>query len=637
MTVFCQTNQYLKSFLFRQYLQHSFSDKTCELSKDSAILAWLLNVESYSSEPSFMIYVVERTGNCSFYLITTSPAVFTSLARRPKVPHDPAIEFLAFSAMTDSGSPDDTEGSPYEVLIESDGTDELTFSPDAADDRIPILDWAISSCEIYLPRVHFSKCGRSSVRVTLPTSFIPDQLAAVNCFNQSATLAEFTLSLSDDYSFNSGTISELTNPVYGPLFPGRFLVSQAAMRFCSPKYTPKKKYNCQLYVMEPQGILDDSKIAQLVSEGYSPESAARALVVTHGNLKAARQFLTTGVTSREPEFPDVNYRDCPLFYFILEVTESILNLSDHCCICGKPLGISVLRPSLCDDHICFFGATELGLCAQVSGEIRRGPLVADFLVSLASSALDTKWYRPPLPESLRPHAKAFFAKLPAIRTLTRFTTDAELKRSLGEVNYEILRFILMSNRCHLLELPPHLKMKQCANETEQLLCVNGAPELELQFQQKLKKSSRQWLWHGSTASRWHSILHTGLQDLGSTSDRINGGADYFGPGVYQSQFSQLSILYAQSINQALGATNVSTYAASQLGANLIVLALIENVKNPLLKQVAHDEWTQQDVGGLIVRCLLVVKKQFQWDLVADPKAELPSFATCMRWVADHPL
>jgi hypothetical protein len=141
---------------------------------------------------------------------------------------------------------------------------------------------------------------------------------------------------------------------------------------------------------------------------------------------------------------------------------------------------------LCNDHVCFFGATELGLCAQVNGEIRRGPLVADILVSLASSALGTKWYRPPLPESLRPHAKAFFAKLPAIRVLTKFTTDAELKRSLGEVNSEILRFILMSNRCHLLERPPDLKMKQFANETEQWLSVNGALELELCLQQKLK-------------------------------------------------------------------------------------------------------------------------------------------------------
>jgi hypothetical protein len=70
--------------------------------------------------------------------------------------------------------------------------------------------------------------------------------------------------------------------------------------------------------MEPQGIPDDSKFAQLVSEGNSPESAARALVVTHGNLKAVHQCLTTGVTSREPEFPDVNYRCVRYFTLFLK-------------------------------------------------------------------------------------------------------------------------------------------------------------------------------------------------------------------------------------------------------------------------------------------------------------------------------
>jgi hypothetical protein len=105
--------------------------------------------------------------------------------------------------------------------------------------------------------------------------------------------------------------------------------------------------------------------------------------------------------------------------------------------------------------------------------------------------------------------------------------------------------------------------------------------------------------------------------------------------VYQSQFSELSIGYANSVNPQLGAHNTSTYAASQFGRNLVVLALIENVKNPKLKQVAPDEWTQRDVGGLIVRCLMIVKQQFQWNLVAGPPAKVPSFTTVQKWIADN--
>jgi hypothetical protein len=46
------------------------------------------------------------------------------------------------------------------------------------------------------------------------------------------------------------------------------------------------------------------------------------------------------------------------------------------------------------------------------------------------------------------------------------------------------------------------------------------------------QAKHQWLWHGSTAIRWYSVLHPGLQ---STNDQIN--APFIGRGVYQSEKS----------------------------------------------------------------------------------------------------
>jgi hypothetical protein len=521
------------------------------------------------------------------------------------------------------------------VLVGDDASNDIEFSPDTSDYSSPILTPSIRICEIYLPRVTFTQKDLNTVQITLPTSFLPDRISTVNGFDQHPILLQLTLSLFSIHSFESGTITELLNPVYGHLFPGRFLVRQAATDFLSPSYRPKHKYRCQLYVMEAQGTPDDHNLARLMSEGFSIEHATRALILTQERVAAAREFLLTGATTFDPILPEIQFREAPLFYFVLEIAESMFKLSDHCCICGKPLGISVLRPSLCDDSVCFFGATEIGLCATVTQELRRDPVVADFLISIASSANRTKWFRPPLPEALARQADQFFAKLPGVKALAEYETDADLIGSIGQINYEILRFILLSNRCHLVRLPERFKLKQCAKQTEQLLCVNAAPEAELVFQQKLAKSVRQWLWHGSTASRWHSILHTGLQDLGKTSDRTHMGADTYGPGVYQSQFSHVSISYAGSANDGLGARNTSKYVGSQLGKNLIVLALCENVKGKMLKQVAGDEWTQRDLKGLIVRCLLIVKEQFNWDLVADPKADVPSFRTVQRWMTEQ--
>jgi hypothetical protein len=65
------------------------------------------------------------------------------------------------------------------------------------------------------------------------------------------------------------------------------------------------------------------------------------------------------------------------------------------------------------------------------------------------------------------------------------------------------------------------------------------------------------------------------------------------------------------------------------------MALCENVTGPLLNHVAINEWTQQDLAGLMVRCLLVVQKQFHWNLISQPNARVPSFEECQRWIVQH--
>jgi hypothetical protein len=354
-------------------------------------------------------------------------------------------------------------------------------------------------------------------------------------------------------------------------------------------------------------------------------------------MEKAREFLLTGVLSVDrwkPQLPDAAFADSALLYFILEITEAIFKLQTHCFVCGAPLGLSVLRPSLCDKKICFFAATEIGLCSSVATEIKSDPVVADFLVSLASAAHGTKWFNPPLPEQLEPHAKSFFKKCPAMSFFNGMRSDAEIVDAIGKEHYDILRFILLSNRSTIVELSARLKMPESGEAAEQLLCVNAIPELELAFKQKAHGKSI-WLWHGSTASRWHSILHTGLRDLGSTPDQINGGASYFGPGVYQSQFSSLSIGYAGSQNPTLGAQNAISYANSRFGNNLLVMALCENVPGPNLRQVAHDEWTQQEPDGLLVRALFIVKQTFEWNLVEKPPSRVPNLRDCVRFFAER--
>jgi hypothetical protein len=278
---------------------------------------------------------------------------------------------------------------------------------------------------------------------------------------------------------------------------------------------------------------------------------------------------------------------------------------------------------------------NLGVGSSVVNELRRDPVVADFLVAIASSASGTKFFVPPLPPSLEDHASEFFRTLPAISAITGYATDKDLGDAIGNEFFEILRYILFTNRCHLIHLPRQLAIRECAEATEQFLCVVATPEKELVFQKKKGKNRSAWLWHGSFLNRWHSILHTGLQDLGRTSDATHGGP-WFGDGVYQSNESAVSLGYASgTIGHTGQNTNANNYQKSQMPKLMQVLALCENVPGRLLKNVTRSEYTQRDPDGLIVRCLMVAKKQFAWDPYAKPPEHVPSLAECLAYIAER--
>jgi hypothetical protein len=115
---------------------------------------------------------------------------------------------------------------------------------------------------------------------------------------------------------------------------------------------------------------------------------------------------------------------------------------------------------------------------------------------------------------------------------------------------------------------------------------------------------------------------------------VNGGASFYGPGVYQSHLASVSISYAGSVNQWVGSGNAVAYRNSQFHAGLQVLALCENVPGVALKQVAPTEWTQQDLTGLVVRSLMIVKQPFEWDVVQQPPVKIPSVEDCLGCIAE---
>lgn len=514
----------------------------------------------------------------------------------------------------------DDSNNDEEVVIEDSGSPEFEVGSFNEYVDISHLETNIHVAEAYMPDLSFRKIY-NGVSIDIPTSFLPLSMITINGYDDSPILMNIEFEL-DMMRWDKPPISiRYCHPINGTSFIGRPLISERISKFFSPFYKPKKFYKSQASVMVPTGDINEDSLRLLVKEGFDQKRSRNALALTKNNLDKARTYLITGALASKLPTLEFNFTEFPLIYLILEITEAFLDIFDHCCVCGCELGISGLKACACSKKVCQFSFTQLGVGANVVAEIKRDYKVVDFLVSIASAANGTKFLVPAPPVDLLSEMKNFFDRLPSISSLRQFQNDQELSASIGPQFFEILRFIILSNRVHFITLPDNLCLKECKNETTQFLSLQASPEKELKFLEKKKKIGNAFLWHGSTVDRWHSILHTGLQDLGRTKDAQNGGP-WYGDGVYQSDSAAVSQGYARF--------GPNSYKNSVLGKDLQILALVENAKGEKLNNVYQNEYTQQDNDALIVRCMMVVHKSFEWNTLSKPPQYVPNLHDVLK-------
>lgn len=225
-------------------------------------------------------------------------------------------------------------------------------------------------------------------------------------------------------------------------------------RFFSENYKPKKEYYSYSYyaICSTQANLDI-----LVAKGYDKKKAEEALRLTGYEVGNALNYLETGVfnisKTEQPYLGGVS----PLILLTLELVDIFFELFDHCCQCGKKLEVSGFKPSVCDTPLCLFGLQHLGNGASVTQEIRRDPDSADLVISLFSAALDTQYLIPKPPESLLPCAMSLLKKLPHVSDIMKYPSDLQFSKLFSENEFNLLRWILFSNRSHLISLPCTLR------------------------------------------------------------------------------------------------------------------------------------------------------------------------------------
>jgi carboxylesterase type B len=107
-------------------------------------------------------------------------------------------------------------------------------------------------------------------------------------------------------------------------------------------------------------------------------------------------------------------------------------------------------------------------------------------------------------------------------------------------------------------------------DSAQFLTLLASPEAEDIFQKLKAEFGSCYLWHGSGADRWHSIVRTGLRSATGTALQANGAAR--GAGIYLAASSNLSGQYSRSSN--------NNYKKSILKNPLHIRAVCEGAKIP---------------------------------------------------------
>ena len=474
--------------------------------------------------------------------------------------------------------------------------------------------------------------GPGHVRFSLPVNYLPLSLQVVCGFTCHTRLLDVDLTLRG-LSWTERPEITIEHPVLHQEYVGNLLVKDVVNSFFSPRYRPPRNFRAKQYLLRPDlvGSVNQRLVREIMGLGFTRDKVEDALSLSRNDKQKAIEFLKTGSTAgldrnQAGELPD--YSECPLLYFIMELAEVFLDLTDHCLACRKELTPGV-KPSVCDQELCRVRMTQFRGVSSVMQEIKRDPLAADLVVSMYSAAaLSQKWLNPQPPRVLMGYTTELMQNLPDMNTLVRqCRNDADLERIIGRGSCDLLRWILLSNRSHLIALPPELCMQQF-NGCHQFMTLISTPEAELAFERLKGRNNRMFLFHGSHGDRWHSILRNGLKNATGTQMQCNGSS--LGAGIYFARASSTSWGYSHM--------SPNGYARSVFGRNLHIISLCEVAKVPELRDHGWAH-TLTNEAACIVRFLFVSqgRTQFQTDTISNPPNSIPTLNQILACEADKGL
>lgn len=443
-------------------------------------------------------------------------------------------------------------------------------------EKLANYDQCLLKFKNLVQEINIVRSPNGSIQFSIPSHLLPLTIRTAYGFNNCENLFDINLYL-DDYDWTlSPFVCTITNPLSNDYY-GKSLVTDVKMNFFKGTFRPKSKYRSAPLILRAQYNEDKAVMQKLQEIGYTYHQALRAATLCKNDIEKSVTFLQTGQYNEEEPFSILlGYHDCPLLYFILEILDAILDLQDHCAMCGKPT-TQGLKPGTCNAEKCLYRFITINVGVSVVMEIKRDKFVADLLFSVFSVASQyADLFNPKPPQNGSINYAKIVDEMPSMSKIIQCMDDFGLLQCIGKQKMDILKWVVLTCRSNFLLLPPELEFPQFRSGNSnkkcfQFMALTASPEQENIFQQMKKKYGSRFLWHGSSIDRWHAIIRQGLKNMTGTHYQQNGKAH--GPGIYFAHNSGTSLSYATP--------GKNLYSKSELDKNLRIVALCEVINLPL--------------------------------------------------------
>jgi len=333
---------------------------------------------------------------------------------------------------------------------------------------------------------------------------------------------------------------------------------------------------------------------------------------------------------------------------LIEFIESA-KLYNYCYNCGDILDLPGEGFGACDSQDCIDICSCLLLDDSVTKEYHRyrdSPkvVVVDFILETAYRACGSSRREiiySPQPKYFHQVSKQknigfwrliddFRAKwklAALLKEIKKADSDAELYHSIGDMAYAFVKYSFKSNKTLIYQsnlFNSNDVCEACANDEQAALMVEQLLELTQfsvrhthQEEDRFKKAKQTcYMYHGSSADNWYSIMRNGLK-VGSKSKYFKNGAAY-GNGIYLSNTISLSIGYSAGDKIIVAVYEViGTPADYKKTSQIYVVA---DDKKVLLKYIMVFPFSQR-YGHLGADLTNILNRKFESGIKSDQAAK----------------